>query len=57
MAKKRANNISKHIKTRHKKPLSKRTLTNMKVDPAIRNINKAVTQAVEAQEKLIKQNR
>ena len=46
MSKKRQTNISRHIKTSHKKALHKRKITNLKVDPAIKDINKVVTKAV-----------
>ena len=50
MGKKRQTNISKHIKTRHKKPQTKRTIVTQKVNPAIRNVNQVITKLVMKQE-------
>lgn len=43
MSKKRQKNISKHMKTRHKKMLTKRKIVNQKVEAPIKNINKIIT--------------
>ena len=43
MGKKRVTNISRHIKTRHKKALTKRKVVSQKVDDSIKDINKVIT--------------
>lgn len=43
MGKKRVNNTSKHIKTRHKKSLINRRVVTQKVDNPMKNINKIIT--------------
>ena len=51
MGKKRQTNISKRIKTSHKKQLVKRKIVTQKVDNSIKNINKVITDLTNRQMK------